>query len=64
MSEEQIILAKFKAGVDKYFKSIYGLTWADACGDEEPLLAALKELTKPKEFVLEWGERYDLDPID
>lgn len=41
----------------------YGITWADACGDFEPLAAAIEAGQSPGEFVQRWGEKYDLIPI-
>lgn len=40
----------------------YGITWADACGDFGPLVAAIEAGQSPAEFVQRWGEKYDLIP--
>ena len=41
----------------------YGLTWADACGDAEPLMSALRAGQSATAFVRWWGEKYGLVPV-
>jgi len=53
----------YKRKVDVHFKEIYGSTWDDLCGEEEPLADAIDEGEDPKEFVLRFGEKYDLDKL-
>lgn len=42
---------------------VYGITWDDACGDDEPLVRAEDDGDSPAEFVKWWGERYELTPV-
>jgi hypothetical protein len=43
--------------------TVYGIDWDDACGDSEPLCAAISDGWSADEFVDWWGQKYDLDPL-
>lgn len=56
-------------GINRYRNNVsclmldkYGITWADACGDDDRLIAGMDAQT-PAEFVDWWGEKYDLTPV-
>lgn len=59
----RMTLPEFETAVSAEMKKRYGITWEDACGDVEPLIAALAEGRHPAEFVHCFGERYDLQEI-
>jgi hypothetical protein len=44
-------------------KKKYGITWADACGEEEPLRRAITNKVPAQQFVDDYGEKYDLIPL-
>jgi len=50
----------WKGEVDALFKSKTGCTWADLCGDEEPLSTGYQSGETPAEFVSFYVEKYDL----
>jgi hypothetical protein len=56
-------LQEYEAAVSFQTKRRFGITWEDACGDQEPLTAALRDGESPEEFVARWGDRYELDDI-
>lgn len=60
-SHEKLFLYRDEVSVAMIKK--YGISWADACGDSEPLEAAMEEKQTPQEFVDWWGDKYDLDPV-
>jgi hypothetical protein len=60
---EDRVLAQYAEQVTVYMQRIYGLSWADACGDVAPLALALADGKDPAAFAAEFGERYDLRPI-
>jgi hypothetical protein len=53
---------RYEKLVSEHMKRTYGLTWADACGESSMLVEARCTM-KPKEFVMWYGEKYDLTPI-
>jgi hypothetical protein len=57
------LLASYEAQVSDEMRREYGLTWADACGDVEPLSQALADGLRPADFVRQFAERYELDPV-
>lgn len=56
-------LDEFRYAVSRRMLTVYGIDWADACGDDEPLLRALDGDETPEEFVDWFGRKYDLDPL-
>tara|TARA_R110001606_G_scaffold349595_1_gene499563 strand:- start:594 stop:851 length:258 start_codon:yes stop_codon:yes gene_type:complete len=54
---------EYRYAVSKQMLTIYGIDWDDACGDDEPLLAALDEGAAPEDFVDWFGRKHDLDPL-
>jgi hypothetical protein len=54
---------EYEAAATTEMKRRYGITWEDACGDAEPLTAALRNGDSPAEFVARWGARYELAEI-
>jgi hypothetical protein len=56
-------LETFRQQVSDELNRRYGLTWADACGDREPLERALADGEEPPEFVERFGQKYDLTPV-
>jgi hypothetical protein len=59
----QLTLPEYEAAVSTEMKRRFGITWADACGDPQPLTAALRNGETPVEFVAWWGDRYELEEI-
>lgn len=59
-----LTLPEYEEAVTIEMKKRYGITWEDACGDAEPLTAALRYGESPEEFVARWGDRYDLEEIN
>ena len=53
----------YQAKVDAIMKKKYGITWADACGEEEPLRRAITNKVPAQQFVDDYGEKYDLIPL-
>lgn len=56
-------LEQYRAVVSRLMQAKYGVTWADACGDLEPLEQALADRELPEDFVERYATKYDLDPI-
>lgn len=56
-------LMKYGEQVSSEFMRTYGISWADASGDSEPLEAAMRTVQSPAEFVQWWGEKYGLVPV-
>lgn len=54
----------WKQEVDQLFISHYGASWADLCGDDEPLRNAYEGNESPSDFVEWWADKYNLDPVD
>lgn len=54
----------FRQQVDQEMLRLFGISWADACGDAEPLERAIDRGSSPREFALWWGDRYDLERVD
>jgi hypothetical protein len=54
--------ASYEAEVSAELVREYGLTWADACGDVDPLSRALADGLRPADFVSQFAERYGLEP--
>lgn len=52
----------YKAEVSREMLRVYGITWDDACGDDEPLIRSENDGDTPAEFVEWWGNRYNLIP--
>jgi hypothetical protein len=52
----------YERAVSDAMLKLYGLTWADACGDTEPLTRAQADGWTPEQFVQWFGEKYDLEP--
>ncbi|HEY4320717.1 MAG TPA: hypothetical protein VGM77_05995 [Gemmatimonadales bacterium] len=50
----------YLAEVSAEMQRRYALTWADACGDDQPLSRAREAGRTPVEFVAWWGEKYQL----
>jgi hypothetical protein len=59
----ELTLQNYEAAVSIAMMRRYGITWEDACGDPEPLTAALCNGETPVEFVARWGDRYELEDI-
>lgn len=55
---------EFVKEVSRRLREKYGITWGDACGETEPLKLAWEAKESPWEFVRQWGEKYDLAPIE
>jgi hypothetical protein len=60
----QIALPEFEAAVSAEMRRLYGITWEDACGDDDTLVLALANGRSPAEFVYWFGERYDFEPVN
>jgi hypothetical protein len=56
-------LSDYEAAVSAAMQRHYGISWNDASGELAPLQTALEEGVEPEEFVLRFGERYDLEPV-
>jgi hypothetical protein len=56
-------LETFEQQVSAEMERLYGLSWAMACGDREPLERALEDGEEPGEFVERFAEKYDLIPL-
>lgn len=54
---------QFLARVDRFLVKRYGITWADACGDPEPIERALAEGESPEDWAEAWAIKADLEPI-
>ena len=54
---------RYESAVSRAMLARYGITWADAAGDREPLERALEMSESPEAFVRWWGEKYDLAPV-
>ena len=55
--------SQFLFRVDAFLVRRYGITWADACGDAEPIERAAREGESPEQWAEDWGLKYDLDPV-
>ncbi|MGE0256692.1 MAG: hypothetical protein AB7N54_11050 [Alphaproteobacteria bacterium] len=53
----------FRAAVSARLLADYCLTWDDAAGDAEPLLAAIDAGLSPAEFVSFYAAKFDLTPL-
>lgn len=51
---------KWKAEVERLFKEKTECTWADLCGEEEPLTSAFEDKESPRQFVNWYCEKYGL----
>jgi hypothetical protein len=51
----------FAAAVSALLVARYQVTWADACGESEPLRAAFEEGEAPERFVERWAGKYGLE---
>lgn len=56
-------LAAYRDAVSTAMETRYGISWSDACGDDEPLVRAKAHSMTPEDFVRWWGDRYDLEPL-
>lgn len=56
-------LDEYRKQVSDTMMKLYGITWDEATGDDEPLTGGMKADQTPEEFVRWWGEKYDLDLI-
>jgi len=54
-------LAEYRYAVSKEMERVYGITWADASGDDD-LLEKCRASIDPSDFVQWWGQKYDLTP--
>lgn len=57
-------LGEYRASVDALMKRDYGLDWQMACGDTEPLVAAIERGDAPEAFVRRFARKYDLKRLD
>jgi hypothetical protein len=57
------LLDAYQVAVSAELLREYGLTWQDACGDMEPLLRAIADGLRPADFVQDFAERYELEPV-
>lgn len=48
--------------VSRLMNERYALTWADACGEVEPVEKAWRAGEEAAAFVAWWGAKYDLTP--
>lgn len=55
-----IAFEEYKQSVDSHCLKHLGTSWADLCGDEEPLKSAFDDGESPSSFVHGWAKRYDL----
>lgn len=62
LTAQQERLRQYKLEVTQHMLEAYGITWRDACGDDEPLETAIERGRPAIDFVLWWGEKYDLIP--
>jgi len=53
----------FRAAVSARLLAEYCLTWDDAAGDPEPLIAAMDAGCSPERFVAHFAEKFDLTPL-
>lgn len=60
----EIKFVKWRAAVNRRLKDIYAISVADAGIDDEFLKAHWEEKEPPFEFVLWFGNKYDLDPSE
>ena len=51
---------EWKAAFEAELMRRAGLTWADACGDPEPLQSYFDDKTTPVDAVVHFIEKYDL----
>ncbi len=47
--------------VDIFSRQHLKCSWADLCGDMEPLISGFSDGLTPYEFVHNWAAKYDLD---
>lgn len=57
-------LENFKAQVSSLLERDWCVTWADACGDDQPLITAQGAGFSPEQFVEWFSEKYDLVRFD
>lgn len=53
---------EYQVAVSYWCVQLWGCSWADLCGDLEPVQRARERGDTPEEFARWWGERYDLTP--
>jgi hypothetical protein len=63
-SWSEIGFAEWQRAVDRRLKEIYAITIEDAGVEDDFLRTHWEEKEPPFEFVLWYGNKYDLDPID
>ena len=56
-------LEEYRYAVSRRMLTVYGIDWADACGEDAPLLQAIGDGESAEEFVDWFGRKYDLDPL-
>jgi hypothetical protein len=60
--QQVMLFEKWKKEADEEMSELWGINWAEACGDEEPLKSGYNSGQSPREFAVWWGDKYDLDP--
>jgi len=63
-SWSEIEFAEWRRAVDRRLEEIYAITIEDADVDDDFLKAHWEDTEPPFEFVLWYGNKYDLDPVD
>lgn len=63
-SWSEIGFAEWRRAVDRRLKEIYAITIEDAGVDDDFLKPHWDGKEPPFEFVLWYGNKYDLDPVD
>jgi hypothetical protein len=56
-------LDDYRYEVSKQMLTVFCIDWDDACGEDEPLQAALDDGCTVADFVDWFGRKYDLDPL-
>jgi hypothetical protein len=57
-------IAEWRRAVDRRLKEVYAITIEDAGVDDDFLRQHWEDKEPPFEFVLWYGNKYDLDPIE
>jgi hypothetical protein len=57
-------ISAYRRAVSDEMRTVYGLDWTDACGDDAPLERAWTDNLSAAEFVRWFGEKYGMQPRD
>ncbi len=60
MAKQELSIKAWRKEVDRLLSEQTGCTWADLCGDEEPVKASYLAGETPQQFVSAYVEKNDL----